>query len=146
MPMQKYVNGELVDLTPEEEAEHVAQVEISFDLLRATKNLEINAARAAANLSTFPHAGWRFACDALSRSDIDGVANHVALFGAFPKGFLGGWKAVDNTMMPMPDVDAFRAMYASMTAQGAENFMRSQSLKAQLENASTPEEIAAITW
>jgi len=146
MSLQKYVDGQLVDLTPEEEAEHMALGRVDIENLRVRKNDEINTARAAANLSTFPHAGWQFACDALSRSDIDGVANHVALFGAFPKGFLGGWKAVDNTLMPMPDVDAFRAMYASMTAQGAENFIRSQNLKAELENASTAEEIAAITW
>lgn len=114
--------------------------------LQATKNLEINAWRAAANLSTFPHAGKLIACDELSRSDIDGVANHIALFGTFPTGFPGGWKAVDNTVIPLPNVNAFRAMYASMTAQGTENFNHSQSLKAALALATTPEEVAAIEW
>ena len=117
-----------------------------MEALRAAKNAEINMWRGAANLSTFPHAGKRIACDELSRSDIDGVANHIALFEAFPVGFPGGWKATDNAMIPLPDVDAFRAMYASMTAQGTENFNHSQSLKAALEQATTPEEIAAIEW
>lgn len=114
--------------------------------LRIAKNADIDRWRAEANASTFPHQGKLIACDALSRSDIDGVANHIALFGAFPEGFPGGWKATDKTMLPLPDVDAFRAMYASMTAQGAENFNHSQALKAQLATASTPEEIAAIHW
>jgi hypothetical protein len=114
--------------------------------LRVEKNAQINEWRGAANLSTFPHAGKLVACDELSRSDIDGVANNIALFGEFPAGFPGGWKATDNTMIPLPDVDAFRALYASMTAQGTENFNHAQILKVQLAAASTPDEIAAITW
>lgn len=110
------------------------------------KNAEIDQRRAEANASTFPHAGKDIACDALSRSDIDGVANHIALFAAFPTGFPGGWKATDKTMLPLPDIDAFRAMYASMTAQGSQNFNHSQELKARLAVANTPEEIAAIAW
>jgi hypothetical protein len=117
-----------------------------IEALRASRNAAINSWRAAANLSTFPHAGKQIACDELSRSDIDGVANHIALFGQFPAGFPGGWKATDNTMIPLSNVDAFRSMYASMTAQGTENFNHSQELKAQLAAASTPDEIAAIQW
>ena len=114
--------------------------------LKAAKNDDINTWRAAANQSTFPHCGKLVACDALSRSDIDGVANHIALFGVFPEGFPGAWKATDNTMIPLADVDAFRSMYASMTAQGTENFNHAQALKAQLAAASTPEDVAAIQW
>lgn len=114
--------------------------------IKVEKNQQINAWRAAANLSTFPHAGKHIACDALSRSDIDGVANNIALFGVFPDGFPGGWKATDNTMIPLADVNAFRAMYASMTAQGTENFNHAQALKAQLAAASTLEEVSAIQW
>jgi len=117
-----------------------------IDVMKAEKNQQINAWRAAANLSTFPHAGKAIACDALSRSDIDGVANNIALFGVFPDGFPGAWKTTDNTMIPLPDVGAFRAMYASMTAQGTENFNHAQALKAQLAAASTPEDVAAIQW
>lgn len=119
---------------------------VDLAALKAAKNEQINGWRADANLSSFPHAGKRIACDALSRSDIDGVANNIALFGVFPEGFPGGWKATDNTMIELADVDAFRAMFASMTAQGTENFNHAQALKVQLAAASTPEEIAAIEW
>lgn len=132
--------------TPEEVAEIEARQTSGLAQQKAAKNEQINAWRAAANLSTFPHAGKFIACDELSRSDIDGVANHIALFGEFPAGFPGGWKATDNTVLPLADVDAFRAMYASMTAQGTENFNHSQELKAQLALAATLEEIAAIQW
>jgi len=119
---------------------------VNLSSMKEVANAAINAWRAAANLSTFQHGGKQISCDELSRSDIDGVANHIALFNSFPAGFPGGWKATDNSMIPLASVDAFRAMYASMTAQGAENFNHSQNLKAQLAAASTPEEIAAIAW
>lgn len=141
-----YVDGILRDATPEEIAESNARGEVALEDQRAAKNAEIDQWRAAANGSAFPHAGKQFACDTLSRSDLDGVAHQIALTGDFPAGFPGGWKATDKTMLPLPNVDAFRAMYASMTAQGAENFNHSQGLKAQLAVASTPEAIAAIAW
>lgn len=118
----------------------------SLDDLKARKNAEINDWRALANRSTFPHGGKLIACDALSRSDIDAVANHIGLFGAFPQGFPMAWKTTDNTYLPLPDVDAFKALYASMTEQGTANFDRSQDLKAELGNVSSAAEIAAIVW
>lgn len=127
-------------------ADEIAALEPGMIELRAAKNAEIDLWRAEANSSSFPFMGKLIACDSLSRSDIDGVANHIALCSAFPTGFPGGWKATDKTMLPLPDVDAFRAMYAAMTEQGTRNFNRSQELKAQLAAASTPEEIAAIQW
>lgn len=117
-----------------------------LEVMKAAKNDEIDGMRAAANASTFPYGGKLIACDALSRSDLDGVVGHIALFNAFPAGFPGAWKATDKTMLPLLDIDAFRAMYAAMTEQGTRNFNRSQELKAQLAAASTPEEIAAIQW
>jgi len=142
--MAELKDGETVyrDMTEEE----LAQCRTDIDALRRERNADIDQWRAEANASMFPFAGKLIACDALSRSDIDGVANHIALFGAFPDGWPGGWKATDKTMLPLADVDAFRAMYAAMTAQGTENFNHSQDLKARLDAANTPEEIAEIQW
>ncbi len=110
------------------------------------KNLEINLARATANQTYFTHNGKRVACDALSRSDIDAVANSISLNNAFPAGFPGAWKAIDNSYIMLPDVAAFKAMYNSMTAQGTINFATSQALKARLASASTLAEVSTITW
>lgn len=114
--------------------------------LKATKNAEINAARLAANFSTFPYAGKTIACDQLSRSDIDGTNGFVSLYGALPPGWPGGWKAVDNTYIPISSVADWKAFYSSMFAAGNANFAKAQDLKGQLEAATTPEEVQSITW
>lgn len=113
---------------------------------KASKNLQINQWRAAANQSYFTYAGKQIACDALSRSDIDALANSIALTGAFPVGFPGAWKAMDNSYVAIPDVGTFKAMHAAMTAQGTVNFGHSQTLKAALAAATTVEQIEAIVW
>lgn len=120
---------------------------IALERARAIKTAEINAARSTANTGTFSHGGKAIAVDQLSRSDIDGVNGYVALYGgALPPGFPGAWKAVDNTYLPIADVDAWKAFYTSMIAAGGANFAHAQELKAQLAAATTPEQIAAIQW
>lgn len=114
--------------------------------LKAVRNAYINDERARANLGTFGHAGKEFACDALSRGDIDGVNGYVALTGNLPPGFPGAWKAVDNSYLPLSDVAAWTAFYADMVAAGAANFAYAQQLKAQLAAATTAEEVAAVVW
>lgn len=120
--------------------------EPTLDELKAAKNAQINAARAAANTGTFDHGGKTFSCDQLSRSDIDGVNGYVALYGALPPGFPGAWKAMDNTYLPLADVEAWKTFYTAMVATGAANFAHAQELKAQLAAATTPEAVAAIVW
>lgn len=139
-------NGVERPATPEEVAEITFREQPDLQALKAAKDVEINAWRAAANLTMFPHAGKDVACDQLSRSDIDGVANHIALFGTYPLDFPGAWKATDKTYIPMPEVEQFKAMYRDMTAQGTANFAHAQELKLQLALADTPEEVAAIVW
>lgn len=126
------------------EASGITDVEVA----RTMKAQELNQARAAANVSTFTYASKQFSCDALSRSDIDGVANHVALNGTFPPGFPGVWKAADNSYVPMADVQAFKDFFSAMAAQGAANFVHSEELKMHLhdEATDTVEKINAIVW
>jgi len=113
---------------------------------KAAKNNQINAWRLAANRSTFLHGGKTFACDELSRSDIDGVTSFVTLNGALPPGWPGGWKAQDNTYYAITDVAGWTAFVGSMVAAGNAHFARSQTLKAQLATATTTAEINAIQW
>lgn len=123
-----------------------SQPDESIDDLKAARNNYINMERAKANAGTFGHAGKDFACDALSRGDIDGVNGFVALTGNLPPGFPGAWKAVDNSYLPIPDVSAWTAFYGAMVAAGAEHFAHAQQLKEQLAAATTAEEVAAIVW
>ncbi|MDP3165109.1 MAG: DUF4376 domain-containing protein [Hydrogenophaga sp.] len=124
----------------------VARVPPTLNELKAAKNGEINTARLAANFTTFPHAGKVFSCDALSRSDIDGTNGTMTLTNAFPPNWPGGWKAVDNTYIPITTREQWEAFYLSMCATGAVNFAHSQTLKGALEAATTAEQVAAITW
>lgn len=114
--------------------------------IKTAKNTQINLWRATANQTYFTHGGKQIACDQLSRSDIDAVANSIALTGAFPAGFPGAWKAVDNTYIMLPDVAAFKGMHASMTAQGTINFGHSQTLKATVAAATTAEQVNEVVW
>jgi len=73
---------------------------------------------------------------------------YVSLNSAMPPGWasVGGWKAVDNTYVVIPDIAAWKAFYLSMFAAGNANFAKAQTLKAQLAAATTVEQINAIVW
>lgn len=120
----------------------VAAYDLATDKLAL--NAEINTWRAAINYTTFPHAGKVIACDTLSRSDIDAVANHIALFGTFPASFPGAWKATDNTLIMQPTIGDFKAMFTSMTTQGTANFNQSQTWKTSMNSATTKAGLDAI--
>lgn len=123
-----------------------APAEPTLAELKTAKNSEINTARLAANQTTFTYQGKQIACDPLSRGDIDGVNGYVATRGTLPPNWVGGWKAVDNSIVPIQTVAAWNSFFDSMIAQGQANFAKSESLKAQLAAATTPEQVAAINW
>lgn len=132
-------------LMDEVAATYVAPV---FDLAaaKAEKNAQINAWRLQANRGTFNHGGKLFACDELSRGDIDGITSFVTLAGALPPGWPGAWKAVDNSFFPIATVPEWAAFVASMVAAGNAHFAKAQTLKAQLSAATTQAQIDAIVW
>lgn len=132
----------LVEEIPAPQAEPVP----TLDDLRAARRLAINAARLAANRGSFAFGGKQIACDVLSRSDLDGVASYVALYGALPPGFAGVWKATDNSFVAIPDIATFKAMVAAMVAAGVAHFEHSEALKAQIASATTAEAVAAVVW
>lgn len=134
------------DMTAIDSAELGALLAPTLDQLKDAKNGAINGARLAANFTTFAHAGKVFSCDALSRSDIDGTNGVITLTGGFPPNWPGGWKAVDNTYIPITTREQWEAFYLSMCATGAVNFAHSQTLKAALGAATTAEQVAAISW
>lgn len=114
--------------------------------LKILKNIEINQARLMANQTTFTYQSKQIACDQLSRGDIDGVNGYVATRGTLPPNWVGGWKAVDNSIVPIQTVDAWNGFFDSMIAQGQANFAKSEGLKFQLAAAQTAEQVAAINW
>jgi hypothetical protein len=130
----------------EGESSYYWEVTTSLEELRIAKNAEINAARLLANLSFFTYQGKQISCDTLSRGDIDAVNGYVTLTGSFRGGWPGAWKAVDNTYVPINSLDDWKAFYGAMVDQGQANFAKAQQLKQELAEASTAEEVAAISW
>lgn len=114
--------------------------------LKEERTRYVNTARLAANQSYFTHQGKRVAVDGLSRSDIDGVNGELTNTGDFPLGWPGAWKCLDNTWLPITTIGQWKAFYSSMVRQGTTNFGIAQSLKAQIEAATTPEEVTSIVW
>lgn len=114
--------------------------------VKAAKRTELSAARLAANNACFTFAGKQIQCDEIGRSDIDGANGIIALLRALPPGWLGQWKAADNTFLPIPDLATWVAFYAAMVAQGQANFVRAQALKAQVEAATTIDALALVSW
>ena len=110
------------------------------------KNVEINEARLKANREWFVFNDSRIACDQLSREDIDGVNGEVLNTGALPANWPGGWKHMDNGYVAITDVDTWKLFYSAMVAQGIANFLKAQSLKQRVENATTVQEVNAIKW
>ena len=117
-----------------------------FTAIKAEMNLQINRWRLEANTSYFTHEGKQFDCDALSRSDIDGISTYISLYGTLPPTFPGAWKAKDNTLFAIPDVDTWKQFISSMVADGTSNFIKAQTLKAQLAAATTYEQVMALEW
>jgi hypothetical protein len=115
-------------------------------VVKAEKMSDINALRQLANQSYFNHAGKQIACDPLSRSDIDGINGYVATRNSLPPGWYGGWKAIDNTYVPITNTAQWYAFYESMILQGQANFAHSQQLKAEVLAATTHEQVEAINW
>ena len=115
--------------------------------LKTSQLASINAAYAAADLGAFTFAGKAIQADARSQSKIFGVNGIVATTGALPAvGWPGGWQAADNSFVPITDVATWKSFFAAMVNQGTANFLHAQNLKDILAQATTPEQVAAITW
>lgn len=143
--------GEKVSkMTGADKAEFLANIAAyeagTIDRLKFYKNEEIKAAIEAANLGTFTHGGKVFSCDQVSRSYIDATDSQVTRRDAMPPGWLGYWKADDNTLFTIDTVEGWHAFYDAMYQQGLANFAHSQELKAALAVAMTEDQIKAITW
>lgn len=116
--------------------------------LREAKNEQINGWKLDANSSYFEFAGKKIAYKESDRVEIQAVQNVVVLTGAMPThpDWPAAWKAIDNTWVPLPDVQAWIAFNLAIADRGTAHFKHAQSLKARLAAAKTPAEIEAITW
>lgn len=112
---------------------------------KTDKNTYINKCRYEANFTSFPFGGKLIACDQLSRSDIESTNAQIIKHNALPTGWPGGWKAIDNEYVAIPDITTWNTFYDAMYNTGMQNFAKSQNLKLQLETA-TLDTINNIVW
>ena len=113
---------------------------------KVEKNLRINAWRETANKTSFTFLGKQVAVDDLSTKDILFANAEILNRGVLPANWVGGWKTMDNSFVPIATVAAWRDFISAMYGQGVVNFARSQTLKAQLESATTLADVEAIKW
>jgi len=137
---------EPVLLSPSELDAKAAEAAQRMEASRARKVADINQARVSADGGYFEFGGKQIDTDLDSMRQINAVTNHVALMGDFPPGFPGAWKAVDNSYLPIPDVATWKEFISTMASKGVANFLRQQSLKADIAAASTMSAIDSIAW
>jgi hypothetical protein len=115
-----------------------------LDRAKVAKRAAINTAWLAANADTFLFEGAQISVNTKSRGDIDAINGYVAVMGELPRTWPGGWKGVNNTVVPIPDIQTWRRFYAAMVNTGTEYYAHAQDLKARVDAASTPDEVAGV--
>jgi hypothetical protein len=118
----------------------------NLKLVRAAKNVQIDAALVAANQSGFTYGNSKIATDSLSRSHMDAINGFVALFDKMPLSWDGIWKTEVGTTLSVPNAVAWKNFYSAMVTQLHTNFVKAEGLKAALAAATTIQQVEAITW
>ncbi|WP_158602104.1 DUF4376 domain-containing protein [Pararobbsia silviterrae] len=136
----KVVSGVLVSVTPT-----AAQL---LATAQTTQKLVIDAAYADAiqqNVSFTTAAGVTetFEADSDSQTLLVSATQGYTIAGATPAGFY--WVAADNTQVPFTLAD-LTGLYQATLAQGWEAFQKRQTLKSQIDAATTVATVQAITW
>jgi hypothetical protein len=128
---------------------------VSLEIVKARKNSEITAARLKADADHFIYSYTDSDGNAISKDirtgnkdmiDLLTTNSYITLFGDFDEDWPGGWKAIDNTYVQIATLDQWKDFFKCMYKTGIANFKKSQLLKAQIEAATTVEEVAAINW
>lgn len=110
---------------------------------KEAKRAQINAATLAAIDAGFEHEGHVFDSDARSQTNIIGTANAVGAGIPLPESFAWRTKANENVPMDGPGIIALgAALLQHVNAQYAVSWQ----LKADIEAATTPEQLDAIRW
>jgi hypothetical protein len=87
---------------------------------------------------------WRgkwFQANEAAWKQITAVHGWVTARAELPPGFLGQWKAEDNTYTPINDVQAWWSFYDAAIARGMANFTHSEERKKALDACTTVAEV-----
>jgi hypothetical protein len=120
----------------------------TLDELKAKKREEITQQRLAADGDHFLYLDKAIKTADKDMFDLlltDGRMNKCP-DRTMPANWVGGWKAIDNSYLVIPTRDAWDAFYIAMYDAGISNFRHSQDLKAQIDAATTAEDLTLISW
>lgn len=118
----------------------------TLEQIKLRKRAEITAQRLRADADHFTYMDKAIRTADKDMIDLFSTNGYVALFGAFDDDWPGGWKAIDDSYLLISTVDEWKAFYKAMYRTGIANFHKSQSLKAQIDAATTAEEVEAVQW
>lgn len=115
----------------------------TLDELKALKSAEITAACLIAIDRGFFMGEHPYDSDIVSRTNIIGTATGVQAGIPLPEGFT--WRTSYNDNVPMDGADVI-ALGAALLRHVNEQYAISWQLKGQIEAATSPQEVAAISW
>lgn len=120
----------------------------SIEELKSRKRLEITNARIAQDADHFVYMGKEIRTADKDMFDLLVADARIAkcIDTEMPPNWPGGWKAIDNSYLPISTKAAWNAFFIAAYDRGILNFLHSQELKRQLDDAVTAEEISAIKW
>jgi hypothetical protein len=120
----------------------VAKPGPSLDELKASRRPLIDRARNAACYADVPALGHTWQADARSQDLLSNAIRRAHAGKPLPP----VWRTADNVDMPIESLADLEAIEDAIAAQTLAAYQQSWSLKAQLDVATTPEEVEAIQW
>lgn len=114
----------------------------SLEDLKAGKWLEIKRSRDAAEYGGFTWDGSRFDSDPESQTKIIGAVQLASITG---ESFQIDWTLADNSVRTLNKQDMV-GVGEALGSHVATQHVIGRQLRQQIENATTPEAVAAVTW
>lgn len=139
------LNAGLAAVAPFDGGTVVADNIGGLDAVKARAWAAIKDARDSAMFGGFTHDGMSFQSDDVSQRNIQGAVQLATLAAASNQPFSIGWTLTDNTTVSLTG-DQMIAVGLALGAFVQAQFSKGVALRAQIEAATTPEEVQAIVW
>ena len=143
----KVISGEIVSAPQQPSPLHTFDKQsfswvLNLDLAKQQARAKINAARDAAEVAGFTAYGKTFDSDKTSQQRILIAANTAQVVGS---SFTIDWTCADNSVITL-DYAQMLGLPVIMAQAGNALHQKARTLKAQIDAATTLEEINAVVW
>lgn len=118
---------------------------LTLDALKERKRAEITAARLTADADHFTYQGVKIRTADKDMFDLLVADARISKGQGMPPNWPGGWIGVDGIVY-ISTKEEWDPFFIAMYDAGISNFMYSQQLKAEIEDAATAAAIEAIIW